>query len=319
MKLSIVVPLNNEAQVIPDLVAALTSLLNQKVPNEYEILLVNDGSTDGSDSILKELVKNDSHLKVLELTRNFGQTAALAAGIDHATGEIIVTMDGDLQHDPQEIPRFLEKIEQGFDLVSGWRQTRTDQYLLRRLPSKIANQAMRFISGVPFRDFGSTYKAYRSEVIKGVELFGELHRFIPVLAAQNGAKMTEIPITVHPRKLGSSKYGLNRTFGVFQDLFFLYFYANYITKPMRGFGKLFLIFFGLGLSLSLLLLSRWWFGAISGVWERPALLLCSVLFMIVGIQFLVTGILAELLARIHFASRGSRIYTLRKIIHAGTT
>lgn len=312
MFISIVFPIYNEATSIKELYS-LTSHVLREVGAEYEIIFVDDGSTDCSIEEIKKLQEIDASVTAIEFRRNFGQTAALAAGIDYANGDVIITMDGDLQHDPREIPRFLEKIEEGFDIVSGWREVRKDNFVLRRLPSKMANLLMTLISGVKVKDFGSTYKAYKAELVKDLELFGELHRFIPILGERIGAKIIEIPITVLPREKGISKYGLSRTFGVFQDIIFLEFYSHYLTKPIRAFGKLALLFFSSGFFISLVLMLLWLFGQIENVFEHGALLLFSVFLMIVGFQFFVAGVLAELISRIYHHTSGKKIYSTRNI------
>jgi len=314
MKLSVVVPVYNEAEVLPELCKRLLAVV--KGEGGGEIVLVNDGSRDRSLEVLQELARQHPELVVVELARNFGQTAALAAGIDQARGDVIVTMDGDLQHAPEEIPRFLRKLEEGFDVVSGWREVRTDS-VVRRLPSKCANALARKLTGVQVKDFGSTFKAYRASLLKKIELFGDLHRFIPVLAARVGARITEIPITVHPRVRGTSNYGLGRTFGVFQDVLFLEFYSHYLTKPIRIFGNLFLLFFSIGFVCAGYLMLLWLLGVIPGVIERGALLLFSVFCMIVGIQFLVVGVLAELITRIYMHTSQSKIYSVRAVHRQG--
>lgn len=312
-KISIVVPVYNEDDVLEQLHGRLDAVL-AGLGVQYEVVFVDDGSRDKSREVLARLSAASAKVRVLELARNFGQTAALAAGIDYASGDVIITMDGDLQHTPEDIPRFLAKLGEGFDVVSGWRETRTDNFWLRRIPSLCANWLMRFVSGISIKDFGSTYKAYRADLVKRVELFGELHRFIPVLANRIGARMTEIPIIVAPRKQGVSKYGLTRAFGVFEDLVFLEFYSNYLTKPIRAFGRLFFVFFGIGFSISILLMFLWFIGLIGPVREHGALLLFSVLLMIMGIQFLVAGVLAELLTRIYLHTSNNKIYTVRRVL-----
>ncbi len=311
-EVSIVVPVHNEEGVLEELYSRLKSTL-EGIGKTFEIIFAEDGSLDGSLTKLLAIQQADARVRVVELMRNFGQTAALAAGIDHAVGEIIVTMDGDLQHAPEEIPRFLAKLDQGFDLVSGWREVRTDSFFIRRIPSKVANCLMRYLSGVGVQDFGSTFKAYRASLLKRIELFGELHRFIPVLAHRLGARIAEIPIAVHPRTKGQSKYGLGRSFGVFEDIIFLEFYSNYITKPIRAFGKLFFAFFGAGFCIASVLMLMWLCGEIQNVLQRGALLLFAVFMMIVGVQFLVAGILAELLSRIYLQTSNSKIYTVRAV------
>lgn len=310
--ISVVVPLHNEEEAAPELALKLAEILHQE--NQiFELIFVDDGSTDKTLSKLLDTKKRIPQLVIIELSRRHGQTGALAAGIDNAQGEIIITMDGDLQHDPKDIPKFLIKLNEGHDVVSGWREVRTDNTLIRKIPSKIANCLMRQLSGLSIKDFGSTFKAYRGELLRRIELFGELHRFIPVLLAREGARIVEIPITVHPRTLGTSKYSLSRTFGVFEDIFFLSFFTNHLTKPIRAFGRLFFLFFGTGFVISSLLLLFWLLGYINAVWEHSALLLFSVFLMTVGFQFLVVGLLAEILMRIYHHTSEINIYSVRKI------
>ena len=311
-RISIVIPVHNEKDVLEELYTRVEQECTAH-RYDYQLVFVDDGSTDRSLEVLQTLVERDARVTVVELSRNFGQTAALAAGIDHADGDIIVTMDGDLQHNPAEIHRFVQTLDQGFDIVSGWRHVRTDAFLSRRLPSRCANLLMSKLSGMPVKDFGSTFKAYRSLLLRQVELFGELHRFIPVLAHRLGARIVEIPIEVHPRTRGTSKYGLGRAFGVFQDLVFLQFYANYITKPMRAFGKLFFLFFGGGFAIAALLLGMSLAGRIGPVRGHVGMLLFAILLMIIGVQFLVAGVLAELISRIYFRTGNLKIYAARRI------
>lgn len=313
--ISVVLPIHDESGSLAELVSRTTNIL-KNLTKRFEIVLVDDGSRDDSLKQMLELAKNDSHLSVVELSRNFGQTPALAAGIDHARGDVIVTMDADLQHKPEEIPRFIEKLNEGFDIVSGWREVRTDGFVLRRIPSYCANRLMRLMSGVPVKDFASTFKAYRADMIKRIELFGELHRFIPVLASRIGARITEIPISVAPRTQGKSKYGISRVFGVFEDLVFLEFYSNYLTKPIRAFGRLFVVFFLTGFSISSVLMILWLFGVIPGVIQHAALLMFSIFLMVIGVQFLVAGILAELICRIYLNTSKSKIYQVRNLVQS---
>lgn len=316
--LSVVIPILNEREILPELVSRVHAVL-APLADRFEIIFVDDGSSDGSLQVLLEIQASNPTVRIVELSRNFGQTAALAAGIDLARGDTIITMDGDLQHTPEDIPRFVEKLELGCDIVSGWRQVRTDSFFLRRIPSLLANRLMSWRSGIRIKDFGSTFKAYRSEIIKKVELFGELHRFIPVLAHRVGARIQEIPITVHPRAKGVSKYGLARTLGVFEDIIFLEFYLYYLTKPLRAFGKLAVIFMGLGFTISFGLMLAWMVNIVHAVIDHGALLLFSVFCMIVGVQFLVVGVLAELLTRIYHHTSGTSIYSIRKVHAAAGT
>src|SRR6201996_4334877 len=234
--LSIVIPMHNEERAILPLYDRLTAVL-ETLRKPYEIIFIDDASTDRSFDLLANLVETDNHLKVLRLRRNFGQTAALAAGFDEAQGDVIVSLDGDLQHDPGDIPALLEKIDAGYDIASGWRKDRVDNAVTRKIPSRIANWMMKRASGVELKDFGTTFKAYRAEILKDVNLYGELHRFIPALEAFYGARVAEVPIKNLPRASGGSHYGLGRTFRVMFDIFTIWFLLKYFTRPMHFFGK----------------------------------------------------------------------------------
>src|SRR5215471_4229538 len=235
--LSIVVPIHNEEPCILPLYDRLTAVL-EKVRRPYEILFVDDASTDRSFDLLANLVETDTRLKVIRLRRNFGQTAALSAGFDEAQGQIIISLDGDLQHDPEDIPALLVKIDEGYDIASGWRKNRVDNAMTRKIPSRIANWLMSKASGIDLRDFGTTFKAYRAEVLKDVNLYGELHRFIPALASFYGAKVAEVPIRNTPRAAGGSHYGIGRTFRVLFDILTIKFLLKYFTRPMLFFGSI---------------------------------------------------------------------------------
>src|SRR6478736_1442455 len=234
--LSIVIPIHNEEPSILPLYDLLTAVLEQ-LKRPYEILFVDDASSDRSFELLANLVETDGHLKVIRLRRNFGQTAALSAGFHEASGDVIIAMDGDLQHAPEDIPALLQKIDEGFDIASGWRKDRLDNAVTRKFPSRIANWLMAKASGVQLRDFGTTFKAYRSEVLKDVNLYGELHRFIPALASFYGARVAEVPIKNAPRFSGGSHYGISRTFRVLFDIITIKFLLTYFTRPMHFFGK----------------------------------------------------------------------------------
>src|SRR5450755_4131577 len=239
--LSIVIPIHNEEPSILPLYDRLTAVLEQ-LQRPYEILFVDDASNDRSFELLANLVETDGHLKVIRLRRNFGQSAALSAGFHEAKGDVIIAMDGDLQHAPEDIPALLAKIDEGFDIASGWRKERVDNPLTRKIPSRIANWLMAKASKVDLRDFGTTFKAYRAEILKDVNLYGELHRFIPALATLYGARIAEVPIRNLPRAAGGSHYGLGRTFRVLFDIFTIWFLLKYFTKPMHFFGKWGLLF-----------------------------------------------------------------------------
>jgi len=218
VKVSVVIPAYNEEENLPVLYERLRTVL-EKLEGDYEIIFVDDGSTDGSFDVLRDLARRDERVKVIRFRRNYGQTAAMYAGFEHATGEVIVTMDADLQNDPEDIPRLLKKLEEGYDIVSGWRKDRKDPFLSRRLPSKIANWIISKVTGVELHDYGCTLKAYRSEIAKRYRLYGDMHRFLPALARRFGAKITEIPVRHHPRLYGRSKYGIGRTVRVILDIF----------------------------------------------------------------------------------------------------
>lgn len=310
--LSIVVPIHNEEPSILPLYDRLTTVL-ERLRRPYEIIFVDDASTDKSFDLLANLVETDHRLKTIRLRRNFGQTAALAAGFDEAQGQVIVALDGDLQHEPEDIPALLEKIDEGYDIVSGWRKHRTENLATRRIPSRIANWLMKKASGVDIRDFGSTFKAYRSEVLKDVNLYGELHRFIPALASFYGASIAEVPIRNPPRIAGDSHYGLGRTFRVMFDIFTIWFLLKYFTRPMHFFGKLGLFSAGSGsLLLVSLMVNKFWTGSHVMV-EHGPLTLVGALALLTGVVLFCTGLLGEVLVRTYFESQGRRIYAIREI------
>src|ERR671928_926667 len=253
--LSIVIPIHNEEPSILPLYDRLTAVL-EALEKPYEILFVDDASTDRSFELLANLVETDGHLKVIRLRRNFGQTAALSAGFHESKGDVVIAMDGDLQHDPEDIPRLLAKIDEGYDIASGWRKERVDNPVTRKIPSRIANWLMAKASGVDLRDFGTTFKAYRAEVLKDVNLYGELHRFIPALASFYGARVAEVPIRNTPRAAGGSHYGIGRTFRVLFDILTIKFLLKYMTRPMHFFGQLGLAGFTAGGSVMLFLLVK---------------------------------------------------------------
>jgi len=312
-KISIVVPVYNEEENVPILYDRLKEVL-EKIPYDYEIIFVDDGSIDRTREILEEIASKDKKVKVIEFARNFGQTPAMMAGMDYATGDVIVTMDGDLQNDPEDIPRLLEKIEEGYDVVSGWRKNRQDAAISRKLPSKIANWLIGKMTGVKIHDYGCTLKAYRSDVIKKVRLYGELHRFIPALASTvtSVSKIIEIPVKHHPRIYGKSKYGISRTFKVLADLFFIWFLKKFMQKPIHFFGILGLVLFFAGLIPFLYLVGLKLTGHSIG--GRP-LLIISVLFILSGIQMFTTGIISEILMRIYFESQDKKPYVVGRVVN----
>ncbi len=311
--LSIVIPVFNERENLPLLHQALTEALGScRLP--WEAVLVDDGSTDGSAEILERLAQEDpEHIRVVFLRRNFGQTAALAAGIDHAQGDILVLMDADLQNDPRDIPRLLDKLDQGYDVVSGWRKDRQDAFLTRTLPSRLANALISWVTGVHLHDYGCTLKAYRREVLQGFRLYGEMHRFIPAYAASVGARITEIPVQHHPRKYGKAKYGLERTLKVLLDLFTVKFLLSYFHKPIYLFGGVgMLLILPSALMLIFLILRRIFWGV--ALFTSPLFQL-SLMFVILGFQAVLMGLIAELLVRTYHEAQGKPTYTVRRVLN----
>jgi glycosyltransferase involved in cell wall biosynthesis len=311
-KLSIIVPIHNEESCITRLYAELkTAMENIRV--QYEIVCVDDGSTDKSLDILKAIALQDTAVKLIAFPRNYGQTAALVSGKDFASGEVVVFMDGDLQNDPKDIPILVKKIEEGYDVVSGWRRQRKDAFLNRRLPSKIANKVISWVSGIHLHDYGCTLKAYRAEILKDVKLYGEMHRFIPIYAAWAGAKITEVVVSHRPRTSGRSKYGLWRTFKVLLDLVTVKFLYSYQTKPIYVFGGTGIVLFFLSLVFVGMLLYNKFFHGISMI--QSPLLLLSALFVIIGVQFILIGLLAEMQIRAYFESLHKPIYHIREKVN----
>jgi glycosyltransferase involved in cell wall biosynthesis len=310
--LSIVIPIHNEEPSLLPLYDRLTAVLEQ-VQRPYEILFVDDASTDRSFELLANLVETDGHLKVIRLRRNFGQTAALSAGFHEAKGDVIIAMDGDLQHAPEDIPALLQKIDEGYDIASGWRKRRVDNAIMRKLPSRIANWLMAKASGVDLHDFGTTFKAYRAEVLKEVNLYGELHRFIPALASMYGARVAEVPIRNVPRAAGDSHYGISRTFRVMFDILTIKFMLKYFTRPMHFFGTLGLTGTGLGGLIMFYLLVKKIIGTDIIVEHGPLMLAGGMLFL-GGIMMFSTGLIGEMMMRTYFESQDRRIYAVREIL-----
>lgn len=312
MDVSIVIPVYNEEESLPHLHAALYAALAE-MPRSWEVIYVNDGSRDRSMDVLERLAAEDpGRVCVVEFRRNFGQTAAIAAGIDHAHGEVIVFLDADLQNDPADLPAVLAKLDEGYDVVSGWRKDRADNALTRNLPSHLANWLISNVTGVHLHDYGCTLKAYRREVITGFRLYGEMHRFIPVFAHSVGAKITELPVRHHPRKFGVAKYGLERTVKVILDLFTVKFLLDYSHKPMRLFG-------GAGVSLiavSAVLLAYLFIRKL--LFFVPVLtspfFQIGVMLLILGFQSILMGLIAELLARTYHESQSKPTYTIRAVL-----
>lgn len=313
VKLSVVVPIHNEVSTVIELYSRLVETLSERY-EPFELIFVDDNSTDGSRKVLEGLAQVDSQVTVIELRRQFGQTAALAAGFDQAHGEVVLAMDGDLQHDPTDIPVLLEKLEEGYDIVSGWRKKRVDNFWLRRLPSRLANWIMAKLSGVKLHDFGTTFKAYRRDVIEGIRLYGEMHRFIPALASANGVRIVEVPIHNIERPKGSSHYGISRAIRVFFDLITVRFLLRYITRPLHFFGPIGLATITAGMSLGgWLLFAKFVLGKELFSAHGPLLVLTSLL-VIAGIQLISTGLIGELLSRTYFESQERRIYSVAKIV-----
>ncbi|WP_421655382.1 glycosyltransferase family 2 protein [Leptothermofonsia sp. ETS-13] len=311
LAVSVVVPIRDEFESLPPLVDAIANTLSDHQLS-YEIIFVDDGSTDGSTDLLKKLAQSRTDLRAVILRRNYGQTAAMAAGFSHARGQIVVTMDGDLQNDPADIPVLLAKLEEGFDLVSGWRKERQDAALTRLLPSKIANWLIGQVTGVKLHDYGCSLKAYRAELLADMNLYGELHRFLPALAFIEGARITEIPVRHYARRFGRSKYGLWRTFRVMMDMLTIWFIQKFLTKPMHVFGLFGLVSLLLGLAIGAhLTFLKIVLGASIG--NRPLLILCIVL-LLAGVQLFSFGLLAELLIRTYHESQGRPIYRVREVV-----
>lgn len=311
IEISIVVPFYNEEDNIKELYGKLTLVL-KNLGITYELIFIDDGSTDKTRDILMDLFESDETVKVVILRKNFGQTAALQAGFDHAEGEIIITMDGDLQHDPEDIPKLLAPIKDGFEIVSGWRKKRKDHFLLRRFPSLVANRIMRSLSGVKIHDFGTTFKAYRRDILEGLRLYGELHRFIPALISRTGVKITEVPIKNIVRQKGKSNYGLSRVRKVLFDLITVKFIISFIDRPLQVFGFIGLIFGGIGFTIALLLTVGFYFFGWS-IRANQGNLILSVFMMLLGLQFIMTGLLAEVISRIYFTTHKMRIYSMAEL------
>ncbi|TAD78325.1 MAG: glycosyltransferase [Oscillatoriales cyanobacterium] len=308
-EVSVVVPICNEIESLPHLLAAIEAVM-EPIGNPYEIVCVDDGSRDGSGDWLKQAALERSNLRSVILRRNYGQTAAMAAGFDRARGQTIVTLDADLQNDPQDIPALLAKLDEGYDLVTGWRVKRQDAAVTRLLPSRIANAIIRRVTGVRVTDYGCSLKAYRAELLADMNLYGELHRFLPALAFMEGARITEIPVRHHARQFGQSKYGLGRTTRVVMDLLTIWFMKKFLTRPMHVFGPLGLGLIGIGgvmfaylVVVKLVLLER--------IGDRPLLTIATVL-LLAGFQFFCFGLLAELMMRTYHESQGRPIYRIRE-------
>jgi len=312
IEISVFLPVYNEQDNIKQLDLKLTEAL-EKLGRSYEVIYVDDGSTDQSLARLREIAMRDTRVRVVSLRRNYGQTAAMSAGIDHARGQILIPMDADLQNDPADISRLLEKLDEGYDVVSGWRKDRKDRWLTRRLPSRMANTLVAKLSGVDLHDFGCSLKAYRRDALTGVKLYGEMHRFIPIYAGWAGARVAEIPITHHARSAGKSKYGLSRTIKVLFDLITIKFLSSYLTKPLYVFGTagfLCLLISFLTFALSL------YYRFVEGVHlNRMPLATLSMIMFAMGVQFIFMGLLAEMIVRTYHESQDKPTYLVRERIN----
>ena len=312
IRYSIVVPFYNEQENIPPLYMKLTEVMDS-LGEPYELVFVDDGSRDNTFKVLSEIYEHDRRVNLVRLRRNFGQTAGLKAGFDFARGEIIISMDGDLQHDPDEIPRFLEKIEEGYDLVSGWRHARSDHWLIWQFPSRVANWMMAKLSGTELHDFGTTFKAYRREIIQEIQLYGELHRFIPALASSTGAKIAEVPIANLDRKSGQSNYGIGRTIRVFLDLIIVKFLLDYSTRPLQFFGLLGMSSAGIATLIAAFLVYDKFYKHVAIMTEHGPLMLLALTLFVSGVQLVSMGLLGEIIARTYYESQNKPIYALREV------
>lgn len=313
MKLSVVIPIYNEEENVNPLYEELKGVL-ETLEYEHEIIFIDDGSKDTSLALLEKIQQQDSDVVVISFRRNFGQTAAMSAGFDYAAGDVIVTMDGDMQNDPHDIPKFLTKMDEGYDLVSGWRFKRQDPFLSRRLPSMIANKIISVVTGVHLHDYGCTLKTFRKEITEGIQLYGEMHRFIPAIASGVGGEIAEVKVNHRPRRFGTSKYGISRTIRVILDLMTVKFLLSYATRPIQVFGLLGVLSGGIGFCIALVLtIQRQFFGI--PLANRPLLLL-AVLLIFMGMQFISMGLLGELQARTYHESQKKPIYVVRKVLRA---
>jgi glycosyltransferase involved in cell wall biosynthesis len=312
-QLSILIPVYNEEDSLPRLYEKLVQAI-EPLGKTWEVIIVDDGSRDKSFEILQELARKDRRVRVVRFVRNFGQTAALAAGIDYAQGEIIIPMDADLQNDPVDIERLLQKLDEGYDVVSGWRKDRKDEFFTRLLPSWTANKMISVISGVPLHDYGCSLKAYRREVIKDVKLYGEMHRFVPIYATWLGARVSEIPVSHHARSFGQSKYGLSRTFKVVLDLMTVKFLESYATKPIHVFGMIGLFCFLLSFVLfACMIVLKFWYD--TTFIQTPLPVLVAMFFML-GVQFICMGLLAEIMVRTYHEAQGKQIYKVKTVLNS---
>ncbi len=315
MDLSLVIPIYNEEENIPLLYEEIKEVLDS-TSYKYEIIFIDDGSSDTSVDVLEQLSRNDEKILVVALRRNFGQTAAMSAGFDHASGDIIITMDGDLQNDPHDIPDMVAKLNNGYDVVTGWRHDRKDPFLSRKLPSMLANRLISRITGVGLHDYGCTLKAFRREVTENIHLYGEMHRFIPAIASGMGISFTEVKVNHRARRFGTSKYGISRTIRVVLDLVTVKFLLSYATRPLHVFGSVGVLSAGIGFMIAFIMTLQRFFAGVA-LANRPLLLL-AVLLIFMGVQFVTMGLLAELVVRTYHESQQKPIYYVRRIISKKT-
>ena len=318
MMISLVAPVYNEEEAIADFVRRVVAVAAQFAGRyEWELVLVDDGSTDRSLRVVQDLIPEAPQLRVIELRRNFGQTAALQAGLASARGDIILSMDSDLQHFPEDIPLLISGIEEGYDLVCGWRYERQEG-VIRRWPSRVANLMIRRVARVDIHDFGTTFRAYRADLVQHIRLLGEQHRIVPALAMQVGARITEVRIRNVERPFGKSNYGLGRTLNVFLDIVFLYFTQHYFTRPLKAFGKIALALVAAGGGIAASLLGYSWVTGVSTIRERGGWFLLSALLLLVSVQILLTGLLAEILVRVYYRTSHTESYVIRREWNAQT-
>lgn len=315
---SVVVPFHNEQESVRELYRQLSDVMTSQY-EPVEFIFIDDHSADSTPQLLRELARSDERVVVIRLKRNYGQTVALAAGFDQAEGDVIISMDGDLQHDPADIPRLLAAFEEtGCDIVSGWRKNRVDNFLLRRAPSRVANWLMSKLSGVNIHDFGTTFKVYRKDTIKQIKLYGEMHRFIPALASWNGATIVEVPITNIERPGGRSHYGLSRTIRVLFDLLTIRFLLKYVTRPLHFFGPIGLLATIVGLLINLWLIIDKALNGTALFDKHGPLMLLGAVLILAGVQLISSGLIGEMLSRTYFESQGKPIYSIEKIITGKT-
>lgn len=307
MKISVIIPVYNEEESLAELYAELDAVLSGQ-EWESEMIIVDDGSSDRSAALLADLAVSDPRVRLVQFARNFGQTAAILAGIDHATGDVLIPMDGDLQNDPKDIPKLLEKIDEGYDVVSGWRKNRQDRLWTRKVPSFLANKLISRWTGVPLHDYGCTLKAYRATALKGEQLYGEMHRFIPIYASWRGGRITEIEVNHRARQFGKSKYGIGRTFKVLLDLITVKFLSGYSTKPAYLFGGLGFSLMGVGSVAGIAVIAEWLI--FDSMRHKPTIMLLAAFLVTNGVMMLCIGLLAELIVRIYHGQGKRQTYVL---------